>query len=170
MHRGAGALGEDLGDDVGHGAAGLAEGGGESFPAIQQHDDARQPARRQGGCPLFGDVSEPARGEQFLPPFQLGAEPGDQPGGSFGLGPGDHRAAVRQVGQRQQRAVAAVDSVDVRVGATGTDGDRGGDGAQQLGAARPRRARCHQVAEGIQVQHRGPLPLLTRKINEAERR
>jgi hypothetical protein len=47
---GAGALGHELGDHVGQGAAaGLAEGGGEPFPPVQQDEDVRQPVLRRGG-------------------------------------------------------------------------------------------------------------------------
>jgi len=65
---GAGALGQDPGDHVGQGAAaGLAEGGGEPFPAVQQDHDVGQAFPGRGGGALFGDPGEAAGGEQVLP-------------------------------------------------------------------------------------------------------
>ena len=138
---GAGALGQDPGDHVSQGAAaGLAEGGGEPFPPVQQHQDVRQPIGGRDGGALFGDPGEAAGRELVLPAGEFGAEAGEQAGGALVLGAGDHRAAMGKASQRQQRPVAAVDAVQVGVGAAEPDGDRGGDGAQQLGAPGPRRA------------------------------
>ena len=127
-----------------------------------------RPLSRDGGA-LLGDPGEAAGGEQVLPPGQFGGQPGQQPGGAFVLGTGDHRAAVRQIGERQQRAVAAVDAVQVQVRAAEAGRGRGGEGAQQLGPPGPGRARRHQVPEGVQVDGRGLLPLEAGKIDQAER-
>ena len=83
----------------------------------------RQPVAGRSGGALFGDPGEAACREQVLPSGEFGGQPGEQAGGSFVLGAGDYRAAVGQVGQRQQGAVAAVDAVQVRVGAAEADGD-----------------------------------------------
>ena len=149
MDPGTGALGQDAGDHVGQGAAaGLAEGGGEPFPPVQQDEDVRQPLAGGDGGALFGDPGEAAGGEQVLPAGEFGGEAGEQAGGALVLSAGDHRAAMGQFGQREQRAVAAVDPVQMDVSAAKADRERGRDGAQQLRAPGPGRAGRHQVPEG----------------------
>ena len=101
---------------------------------------SRSSGRARGA--LLGDVREPAVGEQFLPPAHLVPQPPEQPDRALRLGAADDGAAVRQVGERQQRAVAAVDPVHVHVRAAVVERERPGDRAQQLrppGSAAPRR-------------------------------
>ena len=77
----------------------------------------RQPLAGRGGGALFGDPGEAAGREQVLPAGEFGGEPGEQAGGALVLGAGDHRAAMGKAVQRQQRPVAAVETVQVGVGA-----------------------------------------------------
>ena len=71
--------------------------------------------------------------------------------------------------ERPERAVTAVDSVQVQVRAVVAQRERPGDGAQQLRAPGPRRPGCHQVAESPQVQGGGLLLLEERKVGDPVR-
>ena len=83
---------------------------------------SRSAGRAAARCSAI--AGEAARREQVLPPGQLGGQPGQQPRRPLVLGAGDHRAAVRQLGERQQRAVAAVHAVQVHVGAAERERER----------------------------------------------
>src|ERR1700727_508960 len=50
---------------------------------------------------LLAEAGEPALGQQVLTPADLVPEPGDQADRPLGLGPGHHRPAVGQGGQRE---------------------------------------------------------------------
>jgi hypothetical protein len=69
VQAGARALAQDPGDRVGEPApVGLGERRGEAVPAVQQHDDVRQPGLAgTGPGALLADVREPAVGQQLLP-------------------------------------------------------------------------------------------------------
>ena len=127
-----------------------------------------QPLRLGNGGPLFPDVAEPGHGEQFLPAAELGRQALEQPRGALGLRAADDRAAVREVGQRQQGAVAAVDPVQVDVRGAVRQREGAGDRAQQLRPPGPRRARRHQVGEGVQGEDRRLLLLDGRQVDEPE--
>ena len=124
-----------------------------SVPPSSSASDPRKPSQRSSSSTTWaaGPPGPPGpaarRGrrspgpEHLLAAGELGHEPGEQPGGAVGLGALHDGAAVRQVGQRQQRAVAAVEAVEVHVGGRVDQRERAGHGAQRLGAAAARAAR-----------------------------
>ncbi len=134
----------------------LAERGHEALPAVQEQHDVRQPRRPSGTpvrCSLMSvNPRSPERRHAGAAPrpsrFSI-----SRTARSRLVGP-DHRAAVRQRGQRQQRAVAAVERVQVHVRRGSWRGPAAGDGAQRLRPAGARGAGDHQVAEGRQVDRR----------------
>ena len=143
VHAGALALAHDLHDLVGqHAAVDLAERAQEAVPAVQEHQDVRQPLLRRHRHALLDD----ARRSPALASFSWRSLIScisrlisrDR---ALGLLPLHHRAAVRQRGQRQQGAGAAVDAVDVDVGRGLGQRDRAGHRAQHLRAPRARARR-----------------------------
>ena len=78
----------------------------------------RQPVLGSRGGALLGEVGVPPAASSVLPPGELGAQPVEQPVGAVDLVAGDHRAAVRQRGQRQQRRRCRSRAVEVHVAAS----------------------------------------------------
>jgi len=147
----------------------LVEGAQEPLPAVEQQHQVRQSLRWPALPALLGHVGVRVVGQQLLATCELGEQPGQQPVGPLDLCPGHDGPAVRQVGQRQQGAGAAVQGVQVHVsGVTGRrDGAR--ERAQHRGASRSRGACDQQVTPVLEVQHRRPLRLQGRQILDAVR-
>ena len=93
----------------------VAEAGEESLPQIDQQQDVRQALGCRCRRPLFCQVGEAALRHHGLPHADLADQAGEQPLDAFGLVALRHDAGVRKVGERQQRAVAAVDRVQVQI-------------------------------------------------------
>ena len=93
-----------------------------------------------GRSPRAGSPGAPrgrrtAAAEPVLPLLDQGHEPREQPVGPLDLGAGDHRTGVRQLAEPEQRAVAAVEAVEMQVLDRDLVGQRPGEGAQRGGAA-----------------------------------
>ena len=88
----------------------------EPFPAVDQQDQPGQPLGRRAAAALLLVGAVAGRREQPLPALELLDQPAEQPVAASGLVAAHHGTAVRQGGQRCQRAAAAVEPVQVQVG------------------------------------------------------
>ena len=82
---------------------------------VEQEHDVRRPLPLGQGRPEPPRGGEPAAAEPVLPLLDQGHELREQPVGPLDLGAGDHRTGVRQLAEPEQRAVAAVEAVEVQV-------------------------------------------------------
>ena len=91
------------------------EGGDEALPPVQQEDHVRQPLRPPAPRPAARRVGVAVWPSSACRRAISSMQPVEQPVGPLDLVALDDRPAVRQLGQRQQRAVAAVQAVQVDV-------------------------------------------------------
>jgi hypothetical protein len=133
VHADAGSLSEQPGKNLGETAdLELTQRRCEAFPTIEQHESMGQPLCFRHGRTLFPDVAEPCRGEQFLSPVQLSYQALEQPRRALSLRTGDDGATVRELSEWQERAVAAVNPVQMHVRCAMRQRKGTGDCAQQL--------------------------------------
>ena len=132
---------------LGHPAAvHLAEAVGEAVPAVEQEHDVRRPLPSGRVARSSARSANPPRRKPVLPLLDQGHEPREQPVGALDLGAGDHRTGVRQLAEPEQRAVAAVEAVEVQVLHRDLVGQRPGQSAQRGGAAAAEAADHVEVA------------------------
>ena len=149
-------------------AVDVLEDGGEAVPAVQHEHQVGQPLPLRCGRALLGQGGVRLHGELLLAPGHLGAQHVQQAAHAVALVAGDDGARVRQGDQRQQRARAGVQAVEVDVGGRGRARDPRREGAQEGRAPRARGAGDAQVpSAGVVPGHRA-LGLLGRDVLHAD--
>ena len=123
--------------------------------------------RRTGRRALLGQVGVSARREHALAGGHLRDEPGEEPLHPIHLVALCDRAGMREVGEGEQRTVAAVDAVEVQVARAHPRRRDPGDRAEGLAAAGTRGTDDEEVTEVVQVDERRVLLLVRGVVLDA---
>jgi hypothetical protein len=146
-------------------AVDVLQGGQERVVPVHKHQQEGRSAVRGLGSTVFRQVAVPVRGQHPGARAELGGQPAEQALHPVGLCRRHDRAAVRERGQRHQRA-AAVQHVQVCLIRIDLGRQAASQGAQHGAAARLRRTRDQQVTAAGDIEDGRDLTLFVWPVGQ----